>query len=111
MPRILRPRPGYEGPVQEQDHSDFVDALAGQTVSEQQEREFLDSLLEMYTSSDAEYLQKIIEAVGSKGAFQTLAQTFPCLDLTEHDTEMDDFLKRPIGSDSGLDEEVLRKHL
>lgn len=111
MPKLLRPRPGYEGKVQQDDEADFVEALARHAGSDAEEQEFMSRLVKLYTSGDSEYLQSILEAVGSKSAFQTLAETFPSGDLINYDLEINDFLKRPVGLKSGLNEAELRSYL
>ncbi|KAF2179623.1 hypothetical protein K469DRAFT_798262 [Zopfia rhizophila CBS 207.26] len=70
-------------------------------------------LIKLYSHSDLDYREQVIEAAVSKGAFSLLAKTFPQGELLDLDFEIEiqRFLSGLVGQRSGLTEEDLLRYL
>ena len=92
MPRLLRQKRGYAGSVVEEDRKDLVESLQRQAGSNCSD--VVELLMWLYYREDCEYLQKVLEAVGSVSSFRMLAKTFRFDLEVDEDQEIVDFLTR-----------------
>jgi hypothetical protein len=108
MPRLLRPRHEYAGTVLEEDQKGLVESLQCQAGSKYSN--VVELLVWLYCREDCEYLQRLLEAVGSVSNFRVLAKTF-MVDLKVDDNqEIKDFLTRRAMHESGWTADHVRKY-